>query len=56
MMRTPDGHGRVELTKFRRPTADSAEPINACGYRKVDPREILRLLVNSRSVSPPRSA
>ena len=29
MMRTPDGHGRVELTKFRRPTADSAEPNNA---------------------------
>lgn len=28
MMRT-DGHGRVELTKFRRPTADSAEPNNA---------------------------
>ena len=26
MMRTPDGHGRVELTKFRRPMADSAEP------------------------------
>lgn len=25
----PDGHGRVELTKFRRPTADSAEPNNA---------------------------
>ena len=29
MMLTPDGHGRVELTKFRRPTADSAEPNNA---------------------------
>jgi len=29
MMRTPDGHGRVELTKFRSPTADSAEPNNA---------------------------
>jgi catechol 2,3-dioxygenase-like lactoylglutathione lyase family enzyme len=29
MMRTPDGHGRVELTKFRRPTADSTEPNNA---------------------------
>ena len=25
----PDGHGRVELTKFRKPTADSAEPNNA---------------------------
>src|SRR6185369_10899863 len=29
MMRTPDGHGRLELTKFRRPTADTAEPNNA---------------------------
>jgi catechol 2,3-dioxygenase-like lactoylglutathione lyase family enzyme len=29
MMRTPDGHGRLELTKFRRPTAVSAEPKNA---------------------------
>ncbi len=29
MMRTPDGHGRVELMKFRSPTADSAEPNNA---------------------------
>ena len=29
MMRTPDGHGRVELTKFRRPAADSAEPNSA---------------------------
>src|SRR6185295_6275564 len=26
MMRTPDGHGRVELTKFLKPTAASAEP------------------------------
>ena len=25
----PDGHGRVELTQFRRPTADGAEPNNA---------------------------
>jgi len=29
MMRTPDGHGRVELTKFHTPTAISAEPANA---------------------------
>ena len=29
MMRTPDGHGRLELTKFRKPTAVSAEPKNA---------------------------
>ncbi len=29
MMRTPDGHGRVELTKFHAPPAISAEPENA---------------------------
>lgn len=29
MMRTPDGHGRVELSKFHRPTAVSPEPRNA---------------------------
>jgi predicted enzyme related to lactoylglutathione lyase len=26
MVRTPDGHGRLELTKFHTPTAASAEP------------------------------
>ena len=31
MMRTPDGHGRLELTKFHAPTAVSAEPENALG-------------------------
>jgi hypothetical protein len=25
-MRTPDGHSRIELSKFHRPTAISAEP------------------------------
>ena len=29
MMRTPDGHGRVELSKFHRPPAVRAEPANA---------------------------
>src|ERR1700724_1584229 len=29
MLRTPDGHGRLELTKFHNPTALSAEPKNA---------------------------
>ena len=29
MMRTPDGHGRLELTKFHKPTAVRAEPMNA---------------------------
>jgi catechol 2,3-dioxygenase-like lactoylglutathione lyase family enzyme len=29
MMRTPDGHGRVELTKFRNPDLVETEPANA---------------------------
>jgi catechol 2,3-dioxygenase-like lactoylglutathione lyase family enzyme len=29
MMRTPDGHGRLELTKFHTPKGVSAEPENA---------------------------
>jgi catechol 2,3-dioxygenase-like lactoylglutathione lyase family enzyme len=29
MVRTPDGHGRLELTKFHTPKAVSAEPANA---------------------------
>ena len=29
MMRTPDGHSRLELMKFQRPAAISAEPENA---------------------------
>ncbi len=39
MMRTPDGHGRLELTKFRTPTAVSAEPeaapANTLGIRNI---------------------
>ena len=31
MMRTPDRHGRLELTKFHTPAAISAEPANAPG-------------------------
>lgn len=31
MMRTPDGHGKLELTKFHRPTAVHPEPENALG-------------------------
>jgi catechol 2,3-dioxygenase-like lactoylglutathione lyase family enzyme len=29
MLRTPDGHGRVELTRFHNPPAIRAEPANA---------------------------
>jgi catechol 2,3-dioxygenase-like lactoylglutathione lyase family enzyme len=37
MMRTPDGRGRLELTKFRAPTAIGAEnaPPNTLGLRSV---------------------
>ena len=31
MMRTPDGHGRLELTKFHHPTVIRPEPENALG-------------------------
>ena len=39
MMRTPDGHGRVELSKFHAPAAVRAEPqdapANALGMRRI---------------------
>ncbi|MFI6106725.1 VOC family protein [Streptomyces sp. NPDC051310] len=39
MLRTPDGHGRIELASFRRPKAIRAEPVNApantLGMRRV---------------------
>ena len=38
MMRTPDGHSRLELSKFQRPTANSGEPnapVNALGIRRI---------------------
>ena len=39
MMRTPDGHSRIELSKFHRPPAVRAEPegapANALGIRRI---------------------
>jgi catechol 2,3-dioxygenase-like lactoylglutathione lyase family enzyme len=38
MVRTPDGHGRLELTKFHRPTAVGDEPnapANTLGLRRI---------------------
>ena len=39
MMRTPDGHGRLELAKFHTPPAVRAEPesapVNALGIRRI---------------------
>lgn len=38
MVRTPDGHSRLELTKFHTPTAGSAEPnapANTLGIRRI---------------------
>ena len=38
MMRTPDGHGRLELIKFKTPPATTAEPnapVNTLGIRRI---------------------
>ncbi|CAM4079058.1 VOC family protein [Kibdelosporangium persicum] len=39
MLRTPDGHGRIELVKFHTPKAISAEPkhapVNTLGIRRI---------------------
>ena len=39
MMRSPDGHGRLELTKFHAPAAVSAAPknapVNTLGIRRI---------------------
>lgn len=38
MMRTPDGHSRLELTKFQRPKATGIEmnaPVNTLGIRRI---------------------
>jgi catechol 2,3-dioxygenase-like lactoylglutathione lyase family enzyme len=39
MLRTPEGHGRLELTKFHNPTALSANPenapVNTLGIRRI---------------------
>lgn len=39
MLRTPDGHGRLELAKFHRPKAIAAEPkdapVNTLGMRRI---------------------
>src|SRR3954453_13007095 len=37
MMRTPDGHSRLELTKFHTPAAFSAEPKKRAGERAGHP-------------------
>ena len=52
MMRTPDGHNRLELSKFQRPTATSVElnaPVNTLGIRRImftveDIKEVLARL------------
>ena len=38
MMRTPDGHGKLELMKFRKPSATTTElnaPVNTLGIRRI---------------------
>jgi hypothetical protein len=62
MLRTPDGHGRVELSKFRRPTAISAEPKNApantLGIRRImfAVDDIDEVLAACRPTAPSSSA
>lgn len=55
MMRTPDGHCRLELSKFQRPAAISAEPkdepVNTLGIRRImfaveDIKDVLARLQN----------
>jgi hypothetical protein len=56
MMRTPDGHGRVELTKFRNPDLVGAEPAsappNTLGSISQRPQSSLRLVWWRQSDSP----
>src|SRR3954471_12015062 len=40
MMRTPDGHGRVELSRFHRPPAERAKPKSAPANARGSPRII----------------
>src|SRR5687767_106988 len=38
MLKTPDGHGRIELSKFHTPPATTAEPnapVNTLGIRRI---------------------
>ena len=39
MLRTPDGHGKLELTQFHKPAAVGPKPmdlpVNALGYRRI---------------------
>src|SRR5258705_6244741 len=41
MMRTPDGHSRVELTKFHKPTAGRALPERAPSHTRGHRRRML---------------
>jgi len=47
MMRTPDGHGRVELTKFRSPELIGAEPAIA------PPKPVCSTIAMQRGASAP---
>ena len=62
MMRTPDGHGRLELTKFHTPAVISAEPegapANALGIRRImfAVDDIDDVIARLRSTAPSSSA
>ena len=61
MVRTPDGHGRLELTKFHTPTAVSAgpnAPANTLGIRRImfAVDDIEDVLARLRPMAPSSSA
>ncbi|MEV4313371.1 VOC family protein [Actinocrispum sp. NPDC049592] len=54
VVRTPDGHGRLELMKFRSPQATAGEanaPVNAFGIRRImfDVKDIEGVIARLRS-------
>jgi catechol 2,3-dioxygenase-like lactoylglutathione lyase family enzyme len=61
MMRTPDGHDRIELTRFDTPTAVSTEPenppANTLGIRRImfavdDVEEVVARVGRPRFITP----
>jgi catechol 2,3-dioxygenase-like lactoylglutathione lyase family enzyme len=56
MMRTPDGHSKLELTKFHTPAAAGAEPENpAAQHAGPASRHVRRQRHRGRPCSPARS-
>jgi catechol 2,3-dioxygenase-like lactoylglutathione lyase family enzyme len=56
MMRTPDGHGRVELTKFHAPPAVGRRPAQRAGEHAGHPSHHVRRRRHRRPRRPPAPA